>query len=183
MKTRNDLSKYVFTIATATTLLLTPVSALAAVDMFLKLDGIPGETTDKANVGSVDILAWSEGLSQSGTTHTGGGTGAGKVNVQDIHFTKYLDSTSPVLRQYISSGAIIPRATLTVRRSGDNPQVFFRIEMKNILISSVSAGGSGGEDRLLENISLNFAEVRWTYIQANGAEVSAGWNIPENKAL
>ncbi|WP_313771318.1 type VI secretion system tube protein Hcp [Rheinheimera sp. 4Y26] len=183
MKTGHFVAQYVFTIATATTLLITPITASAAVDMFLKIEGIPGETTDKANIGSVDILAWSEGLSQSGTTHLGGGAGAGKVNVQDISFTKYLDSSSPVLRQYISSGSIIPSAILTVRSGGEIPQVFFKIEMKNILISSVSAGGSGGEDRLTENLTLNFAEVRWTYIKPNGAEVTAGWNIPENKPL
>jgi len=183
MKAKSKFLKCFFTVATTTTLLLTPVISHAAVDMFLKLDGIPGESVDKANAGSIDILAWSEGLSQSGTTHSGGGGGAGKVNVQDISLTKYLDSASPLLRQYITSGAIIPNATLTVRTSGENPRVFFRIEMKNILVSSVSTGGSSGENRLSENISLNFAEVRWTYIKLNGAEVTAGWNIPENKPL
>lgn len=183
MKTKNEIYKYVFTFATATTLLLTPLTSFAAIDMFLKLDGIPGESVDKANAGSVDILAWSEGMSQSGTTHIGGGGGTGKVSVQDISFTKYLDSSSPLLRQYVSSGAIIPNAMLTVRTAGENPRVFFKIELKNILVSSVSAGGSGGEDRLTENLSLNFAEVRWTYIKADGREVTAGWNIPENKPL
>lgn len=180
MKTKNEICKHFFTFATVTTLLLTPLTSFAAIDMFLKLDGIPGESVDKANVGSVDILAWSEGLSNSGTTHVGGGGGAGKLNVQDISVTKYLDSSSPLLRQYIASGRIIPSAVLTARTSGENPRVFFKIELKNILISSVSAGGSGGEDRLTENLSLNFAEVKWTYTKPDGREVTAGWDIAEN---
>ena len=132
MKATREISKYFFTIATATTMLLTPVVSYAAVDMFLKLDGIQGESVDKENTGSIDVLAWSEGLSQSGSTHTGGGSGAGKVNVQDISLTKFLDSSSPSLRQYISSGSIIPTAMLSVRTAGDTPRVFFKIEMKNI---------------------------------------------------
>jgi len=183
MKAKNEITKYFFSIATATTLLLTPITSYAAVDMFLKLEGIQGESADKANAGSIDVLAWAEGLSQSGTTHLGGAGGAGKVNVQDISLTKYLDSSSPSLRKYISSGMIIPSALLTVRTAGVTPRIFFKIEMKNILVSSVSAGGSGGEDRLTENLSLNFAEVKWTYIKPDGSEVSAGWNIPENKPL
>jgi type VI secretion system secreted protein Hcp len=43
-----------------------------AVDFFLKLDGIPGESKDKAHKGEIDVLAWSWGMSQSGTMHMGG---------------------------------------------------------------------------------------------------------------
>lgn len=183
MKAKSEISKCLFTIATATTLFLTPIVSHAAVDMFLMLEGIPGESADKANAGNIDVLAWSEGLSSSGTTHLGGGGGAGKVSVQDLSVTKYLDSSSPLLRQYIASGRRIPTATLTVRTVSDNPRTVFKIELKDILVSSVSAGGSGGSDPLTENVTLNFAEVRWIYTKLNGTDISAGWNIPENKPL
>lgn len=183
MKTKSEISKYFFTVATATTLFMTPIVSYAAVDMFLMLEGIPGESADKANIGNIDVLAWSEGLSQSGTTHMGAGAGAGKVSVQDLSLTKYLDSSSPLLRQYIASGRLIRTATLTVRTAGENPRIVFKIELKDVLISSVSAGGSGGEDRLTENMSLNFAEIKWTYKKLDGSDITAGWNIPENKPL
>ncbi|HYN78560.1 MAG TPA: type VI secretion system tube protein Hcp, partial [Lamprocystis sp. (in: g-proteobacteria)] len=73
-----------------------------AVDMFLKLEGVTGESQDKTHTGEIDVLAWSWGLSQSGTFHTGGGGGAGKVNVQDLSFTKYIDKSSPNLMLYCS---------------------------------------------------------------------------------
>jgi type VI secretion system secreted protein Hcp len=60
-----------------------------AVDMFFKLAGIDGESVDKTHAKAIDVLAWSWGMSQNGTTHIGTGGGAGKVNVQDISFTKY----------------------------------------------------------------------------------------------
>ena len=48
-----------------------------AVDMFLELDGIKGEAADKAHKDTIDILAWSWGLSNTGTFQQGSGGGAG----------------------------------------------------------------------------------------------------------
>jgi type VI secretion system secreted protein Hcp len=69
-----------------------------AVDMFIKIDDIKGESIDKTHKGEVQVLAWSWGATQSGSTHTGTGGGAGKVNVQDLSFTKYIDKATTNLR-------------------------------------------------------------------------------------
>ncbi|HDS5282244.1 TPA: type VI secretion system receptor/chaperone Hcp, partial [Escherichia coli] len=54
-----------------------------AVDMFIKIGDVKGESKDKTHAEEIDVLAWSWGMSQSGSMHMGGGGGAGKVNVQD----------------------------------------------------------------------------------------------------
>jgi type VI secretion system secreted protein Hcp len=190
MKALSPIYKYLLPIATASTLLITPAAAYAAIDMFIVIDGIAGETQDSAysKEGGIDVLAWSNGLSNSGSTHMGGGSGSGKVNVQDLSLTKYLDSSSPYLMLYASTGRHIESATLYVRKAGDGQQNYFRIEMQNIIVTSVSSGGSGGEDRLTENVTLNFAEITWTYYPTDergnaGTPITTGWNIAENKAL
>jgi type VI secretion system secreted protein Hcp len=136
-----------------------------AVDMFIKLKGIPGESADKQHKDEIDVLAWSWGVSQSGTTHQGTGAGAGKANFQDISFTKWVDKSSPVLLMNAAVGKHIPDATLVVRKAGGQPLEYLKIKMENILVSSVSTGGSGGEDRLTENVTLNFAKFDLEYIQ------------------
>jgi type VI secretion system secreted protein Hcp len=157
-----------------------------AVDMFLKLDGIDGESRDKKRSGQIDILAWSWGMSQSGTTHTGSGAGAGKVSVQDISLTKWIDKASPILIQYCAKGTHIKDGELVVRKAGDNPLEYMTIKMTDIMITSVSTGGSGGEDRLTENVSLNFAEFEVKYQEqdpkgaAKGGSVDFKFNIAEN---
>ena len=136
-----------------------------AVDMFLKIDTIDGETTDKEYVKTkcIDVLAWGWGVSNSGTTHMGGGGGSGKANFQDLSVTKYVDSASHALLGGCATGEHYATASLVVRKSGKTPQPYLQIEMKEVMVTSVSTGGSGGEDRLTENISLNFAEVKFTY--------------------
>ncbi len=156
-----------------------------AVDMFLKLDDVKGESVDSKHAGTIDVLAWSWGMSQSGTTHTGTGGGAGKVNVQDISITKYIDKSSPVLELSCCNGKHFKEAVLTVRKAGEKPLEYLKITLKDIIISSVSLGGSGGEDRLTENVSLNFAEFKTEYVPqkkdgTGDAAIEAAWNISQN---
>ncbi len=68
-----------------------------AVDYFLKIDGIPGESKDHKHKDEIDILSWSWGESQTGTMRTGGGGGAGKVNMQDFHFVMKVNKATPKL--------------------------------------------------------------------------------------
>jgi len=161
-----------------------------AVDMFIKFEGITGGTKDKTLVGACDLLAYSWGMSQSGSFHTGGGGGAGKVHMQDISFTKYLDDASTALMIHCATGKHIPKATLTVRKAGGAPGTPAEnevvIEMTKVIVTSVSMGGSGGEDRFTENLTLNFAEVKYENFKQSdeGVSTSAGiltWDIAGHK--
>jgi type VI secretion system secreted protein Hcp len=138
-----------------------------AVDMFIDIDKIPGESkdADAAFKGKIDVLAWSWGLSQSGSFQMGGGGGSGKVNVSDISFSKWVDISTPVLMLACANGDHIPKAVLTVRKAGKKPLNYIQITMEKIIVSSISTGGSGGEDRLTESVSLNFAKASFKYIQ------------------
>ena len=158
-----------------------------AVDMFLKLGDLKGESVDGSHKDEMDILAWSWGMSQSGTTHMGGGGGSGKVSVQDLSVTKYVDKCSPALMLACCDGTHYPDAVLTVRKAGKTALEYIKLTMKELIISSVSTGGSGGEDRLTENVVLNFAEFKVEYTPqkpdgSGDAVVEKAWNIAENKA-
>jgi len=156
-----------------------------AVDMFIKIDTIDGESKDKKHTKEVDVLSWSWGLSNSGSGHVGGGAGAGKVNVQDLSFTKYVDSASPKLMLASCKGTHLKEALLTVRKAGDKPLEYIKIKLTQVLVTSVTTGGSGGEDRLTENVTLNFAKVHLDYTPqddkgAAGTAIPMEWDIAAN---
>lgn len=134
-----------------------------AVDMFIKIGSLEGESKDNTHAKSIDVLAWSWGISQSGTMHVGGGGGAGKASFQDVSVTKYVDNCSTDLALACSCGEHYPEAKLTVRKAGKSPLEYVKITMTDVLVSSISTGGSGGEDRLTENVTLNFAKVKVEY--------------------
>jgi type VI secretion system secreted protein Hcp len=156
-----------------------------AVDMFIKIGDLKGESVDDKHKEEIDVLAWSWGMSQSGTTHLGTGAGPGKVNVQDISFTKYVDKSSPNLMQYCCNGKHFAEALLTVRKAGETPLEYLKLTLKDLMITAVSTGGSGGEDRLTENVTLNFSQfkVEYTPQKKDGtgdAAVTIGWDVAKN---
>jgi type VI secretion system secreted protein Hcp len=158
------------------------------VDMFLKLDKIKGEAKDDTHKDEIDVLAWSWGAHNSGHAHFGGGAGAGKVSVQDISITKWVDLASTSIEQAVCTGQHIDTATITVRKAGEKPLEYLTITLKEVFITSFSNGGSGGEDKLTENITLNFASFKTQYKEqsASGAAASSpdfSFHITQNKKL
>lgn len=159
-----------------------------SVDMFLKCDDVTGESQDKDHKDEIDVLAWSWGASNSGTTHMGSGGGAGKASFHDLSITKYVDNASTDLMVACANGKHIPKMVLTVRKAGEKPLEYMVVTMKDCLISSLSTGGSGGEDRLTENITINFktVEVEYKKQKADGTGDSPkrfGWDIAANAKL
>jgi type VI secretion system secreted protein Hcp len=160
-----------------------------AMDMFMKFaPKLEGESKDSVHKAAIDVLAWSWGMSNSGTTHQGTGSGAGKVNVQDLSFTKWLEKSSPDLLLSCCNGKHYDSATLIVRKAGETPLEYLTITMEDVIITSVSTGGSGGEDRLTENVVLNFGRVKVAYVEqtdtgGTGAKPQMGWDIAANVKL
>ena len=156
-----------------------------SLDQFLALEKIEGEAQDDAHANEIDVLSWSWGMSQSGSMHVGGGGGAGKASFLDLSVTKWVDAATSTLMLYIAKGTHIPTATLVVRKAGDKPLEYVKITMTDVLVTSLSTGGSGGEDRLTENLTLNFAEVKVEYQKqkpdgSGEAGKEFAWNIPKN---
>jgi len=157
-----------------------------AVDIFLKLNKIKGESKGKDHIEEIDVLSWSWGMSQSGTTHLGSGAGSGKVNVQDLSITKYVDKASADLMKFCCNGDHIESGKITVRKaSGAKPIDYLTIELKEIIVAAVTTGGIGSDDRMTENVTLNFGHFKLKYTQQNddgseGAKPEVQWDIPLN---
>jgi type VI secretion system secreted protein Hcp len=162
---------------------------MAAVDYFLKVDGIDGESHDAKHKGEIDLESWSWGESQSGTHGGGGGGGAGKVSMQDFHFVMKVNKASPKLMLACASGQHIPKAVLTCRKAGTDQQEFLKVTLSDLLVSSYQTGGSGHSDIVpTDQISLNYSKIEFEYKEQKpdgtlGGSVKAGWNLKENKKV
>lgn len=168
-------------------LLEIPSVDAAAVDYFLKADGIDGESTNDRHRGEIEIESFSWGATQSGTEATGGGGGAGKVSFQDLHFTMKTSKASPKLMLACATGEHIKQVVLTGEVSGKKGQKFLEIRMEDVLVSSFQQGGSA-DNYPTESVSMNFSKMVFTYYPVNpdgslGAPVSGGWDIKENKQV
>lgn len=132
-----------------------------AVDVFLKLADIKGESTDAKHTDEIDVLSWSWGLSQPGTSAVGGGAGAGKVNVSDFNFTHKLDKASPLLMKACATGQHVKDATLVSRKAGKGQQEYLIVKMSDVFVTSVQSTSAG--EHPLESVSMQFAKVDLEY--------------------
>ena len=160
---------------------------MAAVDYFLKIDGIEGESQDSKHKSEIQLESWSWGSTQSGSFSHGGGGGAGKVQMQDFHFVMKVNKASPKLFDACATGSHIPKAVLVCRKAGKQQQEFLTVVFKDILVSSYQTGGSAADVIPTDQISLNFADIEFDYKEQKadgtlGASVKKGYNLKEQKA-
>lgn len=162
---------------------------MAAVDYFLKLDGIEGESQDAKHKAEIDVESWSWGESQSGTHSAGGGGGAGKVAMQDFHFVMKVNKSSPKLLLACATGEHIKKGVLVCRKAGKEQQEFLKIIFTDLLVSSFQTGGSGHSDIVpTDQISINYAKIEYEYKEQKadgtlGGVVKAGYDLKQNKAV
>jgi len=147
-----------------------------AVDMFLKLDGIDGESMDHKHKGEIEILSFSWGLSNTVSSATGG-AGAGKVKFNEFTIVKMIDTASPKLMESCCQGEHLGFAQLTLVGKGvkGQPEEFLKIKLSDVLVSSYQTGGSNqGGVVPMDQVTLNFArlDVQATNGRGGSSEIS-----------
>lgn len=147
-------------------------------NMFLKLDSITGESTASEHDKEIEILSWSHGFSQpTSSVRASSGSTVEKVNHSDISITKYLDASTDDILKMCWTGKQIKTGTITCLRSDgseDNKHVIYlKIELEEIIVSNYRISGGGG-DLPIENISLNYGKVKYTYLPQKQADGTGG---------
>jgi type VI secretion system secreted protein Hcp len=160
---------------------------MAAVDYFLKIDGIEGESTDAKHAGWLDVDSWSWGESQPQQPPTGGGGGAGKVRFQEFQFTTRVSKASPKLFLACAGGQHIKEAQLVGRKAGKAQQDFLTWTLSDVLVAAYQTGGTE-QELPLDSVSLNFSKISVAYKaqKADGSldtAVTAGWDSKTNKKV
>jgi type VI secretion system secreted protein Hcp len=156
-----------------------------AIDSFLKLGTLKGESVVKGFEDQMQILSWAWGMSQTGTTHAASGGGAGKVDVQDLQISKNMDAASPNLALACCKGTHYDSATLTMRKAGGTALEYVTLTLTDVLVSSYSVS-SGGGDLLQDTVSLNFGKFKYSYQPQDnkgakkGGAIDATYDIAKN---
>ena len=160
-----------------------------AIDVYLQIDGIKGESTDSTHKDWIECKSvnWHVLQPKSATASTGGGHTAERTEHKDIVISKLADLATPLLLQNCSSGKTISKAKLEfLRADGKGDRIkYFEIELENVLISSVAPTVQQG-DILTEDLSLKYSKVKWKYTQqkvggGSGGNTSGGWDLATNK--
>ncbi len=158
---------------------------MANVDIFVKINEIKGESKDKAHKDEIQVESASWGVNNSGTGHSGGGSGGGKASFAEFHISKTLDKSSPLFFAFCSSGKHMPKAEITFRKAGETPQDFLVVTLEDIFISHADYSGSGGGSAPHESVSINYSKITVDYKEQNEkgqvtGSIKHGWDIKQN---
>jgi type VI secretion system secreted protein Hcp len=160
-----------------------------AVDYFLKIDGVQGESADAKHKGEIELesFSWGETNTVSGPGGGGGG-GSGKVQVQDLIVTMHVSRASPKLMLACATGKHHKEAVLTVRKAGKSQQEFLIFKFKDVIVTTYLTSGSAQSDVVLDQASMGFSTIQMDYRpqKADGSldtPAKAGWDVRKNKPI
>lgn len=158
-------------------------------DAYLQIDGIKGESTDQKHRDWIEVSSVMYAIHQprAESVSTAGGMTSGRADIFPITFKKLADIASPVLLQTCAAGKTIPKAAFEFLRadSNGNPITYFRIELENLLIASITPdSGEGGI--ITERVQLSYAKIKWNYVKqsirgGSQGNTSGGWDCSANR--
>jgi type VI secretion system secreted protein Hcp len=163
-------------------------------DMFLKIDGINGDSSDDAHKQWIEVESFSHRISQpvGGALSAQGVHTGGRADHADFSVVKRLDSASPNLALYCCNGRHIPNIRFELCRAMGDKTVFMVYTFKDVIIASVSPSGSAdAEDPIpIEEATFRYGQLNWEYTPTDitgggkkGAAIQAGWSTLLNKAM
>lgn len=144
-----------------------------AVDYYLQLANVPGESVATNNSGQIQVQSWSWGGTNTSTVGATTGSGAGRVSLSDLNMTIEFDKSAPKLLNGLTAGTHYATATLTAVKAGAGNSPYMTLALTELFISSLQLG-AGGE---VPSVSLSMTYKSYTftyYIQAADGTVSTG---------
>jgi len=154
----------------------------------LKIDGIPGESTDDKHKDWIEIARLHHGLIQpaSATASNAGGATSERVQHKDLVITHLLDKATPKLMEACCTGKHFSSVTIELCRAGGDKQKYMVIKLEQVIVSAIDIDG-GDSDFPQETVCFNYGKIKWTYTHqrrqdgAGGGNVSGGWDLTTNK--
>jgi len=161
-----------------------------AFDCFMKIDGIPGESTDAKHPDWIEVLSYRWGVGQpgSGSRSSGGARSAERCDHQDFSIVKTVDKATAMLFRACCGGEHIPAIKIELCRATGDKQKYMEYVLSDVIVSGFLPGGAakGGETLPLEDVSFNYGRIEWTYVETDHQTgkpkgyVRGYWNLVTN---
>jgi type VI secretion system secreted protein Hcp len=158
-------------------------------DYFLRVDGIPGESTDDKHKGEIEVLSWSWGeVNEAPPRGPGGGVGAGKVDMSDLTVVAHFSKASPQLLLACASGKHFKTAVLSARKAGKGQADYLTFSLTDVLVSSYQVAGTADTSVPTDSVGLSFGKIQVEYKEQKadgslGNAVKVGWDRKANKQI
>jgi type VI secretion system secreted protein Hcp len=155
-----------------------------AVDYFLTLDGIQGESVDANHKNEIQILSWSWGGSQTSSVSGTGGSGAGKVDLSQFSIMTYFDKATPKLFKSLCAGTHIKSGTVTAVKSGAEGKPYLKADFTELFVNSLQISASSEVPTVSLAFTYNTIKIDYSVQDDKGNLTSTGpvsYDLKQNK--
>ena len=163
------------------------LSLHGAMDIFLKIDGVAGESVDDKHKDWIDILSFSHGVSQPAVAALGGQRATGRADFQDFSLVKTLDKSSPRLNLFCANGTHLSDLTFEICQPSGEKLPFYKVKLTDVIVTSVRPAGiaNGVDTRPAEEVTFSFGKIEWIYTETDSegkteGDVKTHWDLIQN---
>jgi type VI secretion system secreted protein Hcp len=155
-----------------------------AVDYFLKLDGIQGESQNTNHSNEIQIMSWSWGGAQYSSVAGTGGSGAGKVSLSDFSIMANFDKATPKLFKSLCEGTHVKTGTMTAIKAGANSKPYLTVDFTELFVSSLQISASSEVPMISASFTYNTIKIEYSVQDEKGNLTSTGpvsYDLKQNK--
>ncbi len=148
-------------------------------DMFIKFDGIEGQSVDKNHKNWIDVIDYKMGCLQTIEKGTASDV-SGRALFEPFAFTHFVDKSTPKFLQACMNGQKITKAEFSVCQAvAGKQEEIIAIILENIKIKSAEV--IANDDNPVEQVELVFAKATWKAKAVNdnamGETVETSFNV------
>jgi type VI secretion system secreted protein Hcp len=161
---------------------------MAATNVYLKLDGLDGESMDDDHKDWIEVSSFNWGVANQASFSVGQGGQATQATISELSIMKHLDKASVALFKASTTGKHIAKGTLScMKLDGDSRVEYMKVDFTDLMVTNVNWSGSGMDTAVGESVSLVFAEFKQAYkLQqdkgSGGGTTDFGFNVQTSKA-
>lgn len=157
---------------------------------YIKLGDIKGNSQDANHKEWIEVLMISQSANRNinPTSKPRDALTKSQVHIGSIDLQKNADESSPELVAAVAEGTTFKEVTIDLVRVGKNGnEVFYQWILSDAYVSNYGVNASGaGSIEALENLSLCFSTIKWSYKKKDEAgkpqgSVDKGWDLGKNK--
>ncbi|MFW6162405.1 MAG: Hcp family type VI secretion system effector [Planctomycetota bacterium] len=158
------------------------------VDIFVKIKGIKGESTDDAHKEWLEALAMSWGVRQPAGTASQGPMARERADFDHLTISKVVDKASPMIYRYCAAGSHVDEVRIELCEQTAARVNFLTIVLNDVHVAAARITGSvtlGGVPRPIEEVAFVYSKIQWEYVPVGhdgspGAAMTAGWDLEAN---
>ncbi|PLY02115.1 MAG: hypothetical protein C0622_06000 [Desulfuromonas sp.] len=167
-----------FLAAFCAVVLLGLVPAVAQAAIYMKVEGVPGESKDSNHRDWIDVMSVSHQLAgDSSTSFATGGRTAARATFGDFIVIKSLDKATPKLNLFGAKGEHISRVVIERTLSGGDMRnlVYLQYILDDVVVSGVETDFTADpHDGGREKVALSFGKITCIYTEMDERGMAKG---------